>query len=62
MLPFRELEDVYLRGDAARDLDICCTLFSGVWFRLWSEFLMYTEPYETSIGLVGVKTVYGTIH
>ena len=47
----------YLRGDAARDLDICCTLFSGVWFRLWSEFLMYTEPYETSIRLVGVKKV-----
>jgi len=22
---------------------------------------MYTEPYETSIGLVGVKTVYGKI-
>ena len=51
-----------LRGDAARDLDICCTLFPGVWSRLLSEFLMYTEPYETSIRLIGVKTVYRKIH
>ena len=51
-----------LRRDAARNLNICCTLFLWVCFMFVEEFLMYTEPYETSIGLVGVKTVYGTIH
>ena len=48
----------YLREHAATNLNICCTVFSGMFFRFRGEHSMHTEPFKLSNGLLGAKTVY----
>ena len=47
--------NVYLRGHAATDLKICCTVFPSVFFRFQCEVPMCFDPFKSSNRLLALK-------
>ena len=50
-----------LRGHAAMNLNICCTVFWDVFFRFQGEILMHFEPFQPTNRLLVLKTAFRQI-